>query len=77
LFFDGFNYVRDDSYVYVDDSGVNMLTNEVNKNFTITELEVWEVINVENLVLKPTIINNEPPKKFIHELIDRVNIFKE
>ena len=29
-----------------------MLTNKENGPFTISELEVWEVVNVENLVLK-------------------------
>ena len=27
-----------------------MLTNQEEVNFTITELEVWEVLNAENLV---------------------------
>jgi hypothetical protein len=35
-----------------------MLTNKDNGSFTISELEVWEVVNVENLVLK-----EELPKK--------------
>jgi hypothetical protein len=34
------------------EGGKNMLTNKENGEFTITELEVWEVLNVENLVLK-------------------------
>jgi hypothetical protein len=29
-----------------------MLTNKDDKGFTISEIEVWEVVNVENLVLK-------------------------
>ncbi len=29
--------------------GVNMLTNKKDGNFTITEIEVWEIKNVENL----------------------------
>jgi hypothetical protein len=29
-----------------------MLTNKKKREFTITELEVWEVANVENLVLQ-------------------------
>ncbi len=29
-----------------------MLTNKENGLFTISELEVWEIVNVENLVLK-------------------------
>ncbi len=29
-----------------------MLTNKENGPITISELEVWEVVNVENLVLK-------------------------
>ncbi len=29
-----------------------MLTNKENGYFTITEIEVWEIKNVENLVLK-------------------------
>jgi hypothetical protein len=29
-----------------------MLTNQENGSFTITELEVWEVINTENIVYK-------------------------
>lgn len=36
----------------IDADGNNMLTNQKNGDFTITELEVWEVINVENLVLQ-------------------------
>jgi hypothetical protein len=34
------------------EGGKNMLTNKENGNFTITEIEVWEIKNVENLVLK-------------------------
>jgi hypothetical protein len=29
-----------------------MLTNKEDGSFTITEIEVWEIKNVENLVLK-------------------------
>jgi hypothetical protein len=29
-----------------------MLTNKDNGYFTISEIEVWEIINVENLVFK-------------------------
>ncbi len=31
----------------VDDAGTNMLTNNKDYKFTITELEVWEVIYLE------------------------------
>ena len=34
------------------EGGKNMLTNNKDGWFTISELEVWEIINVENLVLK-------------------------
>ena len=35
----------------VDAAGKNTLTNSENGDFTISELEVWEIVNVENLVL--------------------------
>jgi hypothetical protein len=41
-----------DGYKIVIEGGKNMLTNNKDGKFTITELEVWEVLNVENLVLK-------------------------
>ena len=31
------------------EGGMNMLTNKKDGNFTITEIEVWEILNVENL----------------------------
>ncbi len=34
------------------EGGKNMLTNKEDGWFTISELEVWEIVNVENLVLK-------------------------
>jgi hypothetical protein len=39
-------------YKIVIEGGKNMLTNKEDEDFTISELEVWEVINVENLVYK-------------------------
>jgi hypothetical protein len=39
-------------YKIVIEGGKNMLTNKEGGKFTISELEVWEVINVENLVYK-------------------------
>jgi hypothetical protein len=36
----------------VDVDGNNLLTNKKGYNFTITEIEVWQIINVENLVLQ-------------------------
>ena len=36
----------------LDADGKNMLTNSKRGAFTISELEVWEVVNVENLVLQ-------------------------
>jgi hypothetical protein len=36
----------------LDADGKNMLTNSENGDFTISELEVWEIVNVENLVLQ-------------------------
>jgi hypothetical protein len=45
-------------YKIVIEGGKNMLTNNKDGWFTISELEVWEVVNVENLVLK-----EELPKK--------------
>jgi hypothetical protein len=38
-------------YKIVKEGGKNMLTNNKDGDFTISELEVWEVVNVENLVL--------------------------
>jgi hypothetical protein len=32
-----------------------MLTNKEGREFTITEIEVWEIVNVENLVLKSAV----------------------
>jgi hypothetical protein len=39
-------------YKIVIEGGKNMLTNNKDGYFTISEIEVWEVVNVENLVLK-------------------------
>jgi hypothetical protein len=39
-------------YKIVIEGGKNMLTNYKDGNFTISELEVWEVVNVENLPKK-------------------------
>ena len=36
----------------LDADGKNMLTNSKSERFTISELEVWEIVNVENLVLQ-------------------------
>jgi hypothetical protein len=37
----------------VDADGNNLLTNKKDgENFTITELEVWQIVKVENLVLQ-------------------------
>ena len=36
----------------VDAAGKNTLTNSGDERFTISELEVWEIVNVENLVLQ-------------------------
>jgi hypothetical protein len=48
-----------------------MLTNSKNEygNFTISELEVWEIVNVENLVLqKPDkLVLQEPVKHVLQE----------
>jgi hypothetical protein len=33
--------------ITVDDTGRNMLTNQKNVGFTITEMEVWEVTEIE------------------------------
>jgi hypothetical protein len=41
-----------DGYKIVIEGGKNMLTNNKDAYFTISELEVWEVVNVENLVYK-------------------------
>jgi hypothetical protein len=38
--------------VGIDDVGVNKLTNRKDGYFTITEIEVWEVVNAENLVFE-------------------------
>jgi hypothetical protein len=36
-----------------DADGNNLLTNKKeDENFTITEIEVWQIVNVENLVLQ-------------------------
>jgi hypothetical protein len=35
-----------------DADGNNLLTNKKGVNFTITEIEVWQIVNVENLVLQ-------------------------
>jgi hypothetical protein len=39
-------------YNIVYEGGKNMLTNKEGGWFTISEIEVWEVVNVENLELK-------------------------
>ena len=39
-------------YKIVIEGGKNMLTNKEDAKFTISEIEVWEVVNVENLELK-------------------------
>ena len=39
-------------YKIVIEGGKNMLTNKEDGKFTISEIEVWEVVNVENLVFK-------------------------
>ena len=36
----------------VDADGNNLLTNKKGDWFTITEIEVWQIVNVENLVLQ-------------------------
>jgi hypothetical protein len=36
-------------YKIVIEGGKNILTNKEDGDFTISELEVWEVVNVENL----------------------------
>ena len=36
----------------VDADGNNLLTNKKGDYFTITEIEVWQIVNVENLVLQ-------------------------
>ena len=37
----------------VDADGNNLLTNKKDReNFTITEIEVWQIVNVENIVLQ-------------------------
>ena len=47
------SWVNNDGYNIEDDEcGKNMMTNERDGSFTISELEVWEVINVENLFFK-------------------------
>jgi hypothetical protein len=45
------SWANRDGYKIVIEGGKNMLTNKKDRYFTISELEVWEVINVENLVL--------------------------
>jgi hypothetical protein len=47
-----YSYANWSGYKIVIEGGKNMLTNKEDGNFTISELEVWEVVNVENLVLK-------------------------
>jgi hypothetical protein len=39
-------------YKIVIEGGKNMLTNKEDGHFTISEIEIWEVVNVENLLLK-------------------------
>jgi hypothetical protein len=39
-------------YKIVIEGGKNMLTNKEDGYFTISELEVWEAVNVENLDIK-------------------------
>jgi hypothetical protein len=39
-------------YEIVIEVGKNMLSNKEDGYFTISEIEVWEVVNVENLKLK-------------------------
>jgi hypothetical protein len=46
------SYANQDGYKIDKEGGKNMLTNNKDGNFTISEIEVWEVVNVENLELK-------------------------
>ena len=40
-----------------------MLTNSKSERFTISELEVWEIVNVENLVLLEPVPVKEEAKE--------------
>jgi hypothetical protein len=46
------SWANRDGYKIVIEGGKNMLTNKEDGWFTISELEVWEVVNVENIVVK-------------------------
>jgi hypothetical protein len=46
------SWANSPGYKIVIEGGKNMLTNKEDGNFTISELEVWEVVNVENLPKK-------------------------
>jgi hypothetical protein len=47
-----YSWANKPGYKIVIEGGKNMLTNKEDGDFTISEIEVWEVVNVENLVLK-------------------------
>jgi hypothetical protein len=46
------SWANRDGFKIVIEGGKNMLTNKEDGSFTISEIEVWEVVNVENLELK-------------------------
>jgi hypothetical protein len=45
------SYANLDGYKIVIEGGKNMLTNKENGDFTITELEVWEVTFIVNIYI--------------------------
>ncbi len=47
-----YSYANESGYCIGLEGRKNMLTNNKDGLFTISEIEVWEIINVENLVLK-------------------------
>ncbi len=46
------SWANEPGYCISIEDGKNMLTNQKDGNFTITELEVWEILNTENIIYK-------------------------